>query len=194
MGLFNLLGKKSNSSSNSRDSAYRSSRNSNQYDYKSLERQMAQQQKDLDYQNKLLGEVFEAKSRYEEDGDLDAVIEAFEAAFIKADPPCVSSQCFTLVDYYLKAGQNDKAWRYMNKLYTKFPVYRGRIRNLQAKILKKEKKYSDAIEMYMLCYLIRADGNNIFDKEKFLKTINVCANKLKLDESQRDQIAGIVAR
>lgn len=101
----------------------------------------------LDYQQELINKVNLANAQYEKDGDMDALIKVYEMAFYEADPPCASSQNLKLVDYYLKSNSNDKAWEYLNFLYLGSYAPKEKIRFLQAKILKKEKKYLDAIDM-----------------------------------------------
>lgn len=146
----------------------------------------------LDFQNRLLSRVNAAQQRFREDGDLDAVIKELEYAFIEADPPCKTSQNMDLVNYYLKAGQNDKAWGYLNRLLQRQDAPLKDIRFAQARLLKKEKKWADAIEMYMLGYLAKSEWNNTFQEEMFIKDIKSSANKLGWDDTIISKLAGIV--
>lgn len=147
----------------------------------------------LNYQNALLERVNAAQERYKKDNDLDAVIKELEFAFIESDPPCRTSQCMDLVKYYSKAGQNNKAWSYLNHLLMKKAASLESIRFEQAKLLKKEKKWADAIEMYMLGYL--ASTNRIaFPKEKFIKDVKSSANKLGWDDNTVNRLAQIIEK
>ena len=146
----------------------------------------------LDRQDALLKFVFNAEDRYNKDGDLNAVIEDLEYAFIESKSPC-KAHCLDLVNYYCKAGQNDKAWGYLNLLYMERRIDPMFIRFEQAKILKKEKRWADAVEMYMLGYLAKCDRTN-FKKELFIKDIKSSANKLGWDDSIMNSLAQILEK
>ncbi len=146
----------------------------------------------LDYQNALLSRVNKAQAKYKQDGDLEAVIKELEYAFIESNPPCSTSQNLDLADYYIKAGQYDKAWGYLNHLYRYQQAPINKIRFAQAKVLKKEKKWSYAIEMYMLGYLAKSEWNNTFQKEMFVKDIKSCVNKLNWDEDKVEYLCYLI--
>lgn len=59
-------------------------------------------------------------------------------------------------------------------------------------IFKKEKRYAYSIEMYMLSYLHKNHWNHIFQYDMFLKDIKLPANKLNLNNIQRDYLARLV--
>ena len=144
----------------------------------------------LDYQNSLIDKVNEANEQYKD--DINKLIEVYEFAFYKSDPPCASSQNLKLVDMYLKTNQNDNAWGYLNFLYAGNHAPKEKIRFLQAKILKKENKHIDAIEMFMLGHLKNSEWNNTFQKDIFLKDIAPSANKLKWNSEKREYLAYLV--
>lgn len=146
----------------------------------------------LDRQDALLRFVSKAEDRYNKDGDLNAVIEDLEYAFIESNPPC-KAHCLDLVNYYCKAGQNDKAWGYLNLLYMERRIDPMFIRFEQAKILKKEKRWADAVEMYMFGYLAKCDRTD-FKKEMFIKDIKSSTNKLGWDESLVNRLAQILEK
>ena len=158
--------------------------------------------KQQDNQNKLLAQVNAARAKYKKDGDLDAVIAVFEDAFWKADPPCTSSQSIDLVGFYLKAGQNDKAWAYLSYLYHqwmndyaagKASLYDAYpIRDQQARIVKKEKRYAYAIGLYMQAHLLKSSWNDTFQKELFLKAIQPCVNKLQWEADVPEYLAYLI--
>lgn len=164
----------------------------------SLERQMyinndmgCRDTKDhLDYQDALLSRVNAANEKYKKDGNLNALISEYEFAFRTSKPSCASSQNLKLADFYMEAGMNDKAWRYLNQLYSTGEAPKDKIRFKQASLLKKEKRYAYAIEMYMLGYLYKHTWN----KEMFLKDISSSANKLSLSDNQREFLASLVER
>ena len=181
MSIFNLFGKKTNKSFNKeiREEMYRN----NTMGYRDNTDK-------LNYQQVLLDRINAASAQYKQDHDLDAVIKEFEYAFITSDPPCKSSQNMKLVDFYIKAGQNDKAWGYLNKLIVTKEAPIENVRFAQARILKKEKKYVDALEMCLLGnYNKYSFNDNVFDKD-----IKTYANKLKLNQDQMDYLKYLVTQ
>lgn len=73
----------------------------------------------LKHQQKLTDLMNSALERYKKDKDLDKIIKVYEKIFIEADPPCESSKDVDLAKYYIRTGQNDKAWGYLNLLLTR---------------------------------------------------------------------------
>lgn len=110
-------------------------------------------QDSLKYQDKLLDRLAKAEKKYEKDKNLDALIKEYEYLFIICQPSCCSSHIIKLPDLYMKAGQSDKAWGFLNRLLQTKEAELHKIRFEQAKILTKEKKYADAILMHLLGYL-----------------------------------------
>lgn len=90
------------------------------------------------HQQKLTDLMNTALERYKKDKDLDKIIKVYEKIFIEADPPCESSKDVDLAKYYIRAGQNDKAWSYLNLLLTRPRSNEKKIREQQIRILKKE--------------------------------------------------------
>ena len=149
-------------------------------------------QADLEYQNKLLDRVNAAREKYKEDKDLEKAIEEYEFAFVKSNPPCLTSQDIDLADLYMKAGQNDKAWGYLNQLMMRRTSPDPHIRFMQAKILKKEEKYAYAIEMFALGYYYKSIPNMAFQEDKFQKDIASSVKKLGWDQEKVNGIIKIV--
>lgn len=147
---------------------------------------------ELDRQNRLLSRYWAAVSKYKEDNNLNVLIAECEDLFIKEDPPCRTSQCTKLVNYYMKAGLNDKAWGYLNLLHSTGRLDTESVRYDQARILRKEKKYADAIEKFMVSYLMKSKRIGEFQKEKFLKDISSCANRLHLTDDHREYLAYLI--
>ena len=187
MGLFDRFKSKQKTKTPSREEIEREMYEKNLWGYKD--------KKDaIDYQNVLLARVNRAQAQYKADGDLNAVIRELEFAFIQSDPPCKTSQNMSLVDYYLKAGLRDKAWGYLNMRVSKNQAPLEKIRFAQARILKSEKKYSYAIEMYACGHLAKSAFNNTFQKDMFLRDIQSCANKLKWDDDKREYVAYLIQK
>lgn len=148
---------------------------------------------DLSEQDRLLEIVLKAREQYSIDGDCVKAIAAYEKVMLHPTVP-LNSNTHTafLVDLYMKAGQNDKAWGFLSSLIGTGRLPIEKIRNYQAKILKKENKHKDAIEMIMLEYLAKAKWNSTFDREAFLKAIKPSTNKLKTDDSFAVELSGII--
>ena len=161
---------------------------------------------ELEHQNRLLDDVLKAREEYSEDGDITKAIDALEEAIIKAEPPLLMASGHTifLIDLYKKSGQNDKAWGLLNSCIMDAAKYEGRerlaldkVRTEMAKILKSEKKYSAAVEMYLLAYLHDAAAATTtqqadnFEK-RFRKNIKPCVSKLKWDEDVVSDLIEIV--
>lgn len=177
MGLFDIFRKNTDISKNVQQELY----NKNLYGCRDIK-------DSLSYQDKLLSLVNDASERYEQDHDLDAVIKAFEQAFVEADQPCKSSQNMKLADYYIKAGLNDKAWGYLNKLQLTSEAPLEKIRFAQSRILKKKKKYINALEYCLMGHFNKYS----FNENVFYKDLMSYSNKLNLDYSQISYLKQII--
>ena len=133
-----------------------------------------------------------AQAAYEKDGDINKLISVYESALIDGKVFLYSqSLALELVSLYKKAGLNDKAWSYTNYMLMKgFPA-EWKVYQEQAKLLKSEKKYLEAVRAYMHMYHFKDSYG--FNREKFLKDINVCAKKLGWDEEKKNRVADVVA-
>ena len=147
----------------------------------------------LDYQNKLLDAVNNATAQYSNDNDLDAIIKAYEHAFIEANPPCHSSQNLKLVGFYVKKGELNKAWGYLNRLQSTQEAPTEKIRNEQFRILKKEKRFIPALDMLMGEHLLTYSNQTSFNRDRFLKEAGVCTRALKWDEGVLNDMADMLA-
>ena len=148
---------------------------------------------ELKEQDRLLKIALDARERYREDGDCEKAIAAYEKVMLQSDPPLKShAHTMFLVDLYIKSGQNDKAWGFLNSLTGTDRLPIEKIRGYQAKILKKENKHKEAIEMIMLEYLAKSEWNRTFDRESFVKAIKPSLNKLKLDTTFAEELSDIV--
>lgn len=149
---------------------------------------------DLEHQEKLLASVWEAREQYKTDSDIDKLISVYEYALITSKPPLKSdTHTMYLADLYIKSGQNDKAWGYLNSILFSHSELTGKIRYAQCKVLKKEKKYVDAMQMLMLSYLFNSKWNNTFRDTAFVKDATPIANKLKWDSEKIDILAQIIS-
>lgn len=148
---------------------------------------------DLDEQDRLLKILIEAREQYSADGDCGKAIAAYEKVMLHPAVP-INSNTHTsfLVDLYLKAGQNDRAWGFLNSLIGTDRLPIERIRGYQAKILSKENKHKDALEMLMLEFLAKAARSMTFNNEAFLKAIKPSIKKMKLDDTFANDLSNLI--
>ena len=119
---------------------------------------------DLAHQDKLLKTVIQAKEDYKVDNDINKLIVAYEYAMVKATPPLKNAQyhAMYLADLYIKTNQFDKAWDYLITISLPYMDITHKIRFAQCKILKKEKRFIDAMITLMEGHLFKAQINSIF--------------------------------
>ena len=147
----------------------------------------------LDSQNEMLDRLSAAKQQYKVDNNLTRLISVYEELFVNSKPYLKSSQELDLANLYIKAGKNDKAWGYLNLLLSRGESPKHKIYSEQARILKKENKYEEAVRTYMLCHLYKAESG-AYNQEAFLKDINVCVKKLKWSDAKVKRMTDILAR
>ncbi len=132
----------------------------------------------IDYQNRLISMANSAVAEYNQDGNTEKLISVYEHVFIECNPPLASSQNMKLVKLYVQTGQNDKALSFLNRLENTHQAPLEKIRLEQARILKKENKYSEAMEKYALGYLAKSKWNCTFQSDVFIKDAKTTAKKL----------------
>jgi tetratricopeptide (TPR) repeat protein len=97
---------------------------------------------------------------------------------------------FILADIYYRNNMLDDCWKYLNFLFTEFPNVQDKTRAMQAKILKKEKKYIDGLVMKMSSMLIRYTKVSYKpSQEKINKELNAFIKKAKLEDKRSDILA-----
>ena len=113
---------------------------------------------------------------------------------IEAKPPLKNAQSHTmyLAELYIKNNQNDKAWDYLNSILLSHIDLTHKIRFLQCKILKKEKRFVDAMIMLMMGHLFKAQINATFAKDAFIKEATPIANKLGLNNDNVEYLAYLI--
>ncbi|MBC3797151.1 hypothetical protein [Acetobacterium tundrae] len=81
-----------------------------------------------------------------ETGDVQKLIEVYEDVLLN-EGLCFNGKGYyiNLAELYYKTGQLDKAWGYLNKIGVEHPELISKIRDFQSKVLRKEKKYQDAL-------------------------------------------------
>ena len=151
----------------------------------------------LDYQNALLERLNNARDAYKKDKNTEKLISVYEDVLIKAKPALISDSAHvSLAELYIQHRSHDQAWGYLNRLLVDGNAPTEKIRFMQAKILKKESKHEQAIEMYVLGYIDKAsklhEMNYTFQRDMFLKDIGPSANKLKWGDKERKHLADML--
>lgn len=149
---------------------------------------------DLKQQDSLLNSLWKARDEYKSDGDINKLIAVYEYAMIDAKPVLQNAQShvFYLVDLYIKTNQNDKAWGYLESISFEYIHETHKIRMYQFKILKKEKRCTDALIFLMEAYLLKSQFTNTFNKEGFIKDATPVMNKLKWDNSKMEYLSQLI--
>ena len=127
-----------------------------------------------------------------ETGDVDNLIKVYEEILLK-EGICFAGYFhkLNLAELYYKNGQMDKAWGYSNKLGGKEPDLMNRIRDFQVKILKKEKKYTDALLFQLGALFYEIDKNYRPSEEKIEKKLCGLIKKCKM-ESKYNSIKSLI--
>lgn len=94
---------------------------------------------------------------------------------------------FILADIYYKNNMRDECWKYLVFLSTQFPAVIDKTRAMQAKILKKERKYIDALALKMSSMLYRYTKVSCKPSlEKVEKELAVFIKAAKLNHKKSD--------
>ena len=128
-------------------------------------------------EDKQIQRLNDAREKYEKTEEYDRLIAVYEDVFSAPTPWNAASQKLRLVGYYQKNAQWDKAWALLNA------------------ILKDEKKYNEALKMYLLykfndCKSITC-WSDVKEREynAFLKEAQSLAKKAKLDINAVPELA-----
>lgn len=148
----------------------------------------------LEWQDQLIATVQKARAKYEEDKKIDDLIKSYEYVLLEANPPIknIRSLPISLAELCRKNNQNDKAWGYLNSLLLTHADLLDKIRFEQCKILKSEKKYTEAMEMLMCGYLYKSKWNNTFNEKLFTKEATPISNRLKWDSQKIEYLAYLI--
>lgn len=146
----------------------------------------------LKQQDALLQDILSAKTDFK--NQPDKLIPIYEKAFF-AEPPLFNAQSHVvdLCKLYLKTGQNQKCWSFLNLLSLgKHGVPMEKIRYMQGMQLKKEGKHLDAIRSYMASYMYKLEYNQMPQGDKFAKDIKASVKALGWNEDTAGYLFSIV--
>ena len=159
----------------------------------SLQQEIAKQDKDL-------SRLIKAEEAYDNDQDIQKLISVYEDVFITQKSTLGSqSRWFKLVDLYMKAGQNDRAWAWLNQLAIQHPDYMYKIEDKRFRILNKEGRLVDAM-LSLMASIGYSEGNagplayyQAYGKTKFLKAAPTLLKKLKWPTTDLDSLEAMLS-
>ena len=114
-----------------------------------------------------LNRMWKAISKAEE-GDYNYAIEVYKSIIFEEKLGFLGdSHLMRLIDFCYKSQKYDEAWNYLQQYTTMYPHLIYKIISYEIKILKKEKKYTEAIRLLPRLYLYDINGFYIdkFDNE-----------------------------
>ena len=141
-----------------------------------------------------------ADRQFENDNDLEKRIAAYESVFHKKTHWNSFNYCMKLVKMYEDAEKNNKAWSLLNKMVGWFATYPNpvayipKIRKEQFKILKKEKKYDEALRWLLAAHTAFAKNPSEFNSERFIAEAKTTAKGLGMTEAQLQELVEIVQK
>lgn len=149
-----------------------------------------------------IAKLQKADERFEKDGDLNKRIAVYESVLDLSKPLLWNSfnYCLSLVKMYVEADRRDDAWRLLNQMtiaFARFPspeYYTAKVRNEQFKILKKEKKYLDALRMLAVSHVLKTNSpqGSQFDTERFIKEAKTTAKGAGLSQQDLEDLAKMI--
>ena len=142
-------------------------------------------------------ECQKADEQFKIDGDIDKIISVYEKFFTEKTGWSSFNFNLKLAKLYVKAGRNNDAWAYLNKMtyWAMQPdainMDLSKIRFEQFKILKAEKKYKDALINLVLSYVEKGQEMNwsYFNKNKFISDAKTTAKKAGITEVKMNEFA-----
>ena len=162
-----------------------------------LEKTKRKRQADDRMADEQLKRLNTAREEYEKAQEYDKLIAVYEDVFSSPTPWNAASHKLRLVGYYQKCKQWDKAWALLNAILLDYPDEIFRVRRSQYRQLKDEKKYDEALKMYLLykyndCKSITC-WPDVKEREysSFLKEAQSLAKKAKLDTNAIPELADI---
>lgn len=186
MGLFGLFGNNKNKKTQATNN--------------SIEKMMKESAASTAKADAQIAKLQKADERFDKDGDLNKRISVYES-ILDLDQPLLWNSfnyCLSLAKMYVDADRRDDAWRYLNQMYLVFSkdhdYYLWKIRNEQFKILKKEKKYLDALRMLAVSHVLKTNSpqGSQFDIERFIKEAKTTAKGAGLSEEDLEDLAKMI--
>lgn len=164
---------------------------------KKISANLTRMQKEQELADQQIARLNKAREQYGPSKDYDSLIEVYEQVFSEKNSWNTCSHKLKLSEYYLKAGRNNDSWKLLNSLVTEFPNEIARIRKLQYKQLKSEKKYPEALKML---FIYKFDDYKSYTSwqashlEDFKKDAVTLGKKIKLSESDIADLTDILGK
>lgn len=154
----------------------------------------------VEKQNIELTRLVKAEEAYDNDKDVDKLIAEYEDVFITQKSTLNSqSRWFKLVDLYLRTGQKDKAWAWLNQLAIQHPECLSKIEDKRYRILNSEGRLLDAM-LSLMASIGYAEGNNgpmeyyqMYGRNRFLKAAPSLIKKLKWSTNDLNLLEAMLA-
>jgi len=161
----------------------------------------AQLEKELAEQDAILEKRRKAEERYKLDNDIDSLLNFWRSVW--NDGSCFKikgSWLFNYPELLIKEKRYDEAWGALNRLYLEMPNCAGRVRSLQAKVLKAENKHLDeAVFCLMAETLLNLKGvpdpvsqYRNYSKNTFIKKASPIAKKAGFSQDELEYSAYLI--
>ena len=143
--------------------------------------------------------LVKADKEYQSDNDLEKRIRTYESVLLNKTRWNSFNKCMILDDMYLSAGMNDRAWGYLNQMsiwFATYPnpsAYLSKIELARFKILKKEKRYPDALRTLLCYHCCYTDSGLGYRRERFISDAKVIAKKLSISDDRLTELANEAA-
>lgn len=143
-----------------------------------------------------VAEITKAYESVSAGGDINKAIAEIEGILINSRPyGRLHGQAWhkKLLSLYRQAGRDDDAWAHLNWIVVEDPSYLEFVQHERCLILKREKRYVDAMWHLMHEHLIIAmKPYSEFKKERFLKEAQPIANKLGWAGNEPEYLAYLI--
>ena len=162
-----------------------------------LEESKRKRQEEDRVADKQIKQLNDARNKYLSVGEYDKLIAIYEEVFSVPTTWNSASHKLSLVEYYQKIGQNDKAWVLLNSIVVDYPGEAHRVRRSQYRQLKSEKKYLEALKMFFLYKFNDCKSITCWpdvkgrERASFLKEAQILAKKAMLDIDSISELANI---
>jgi len=176
LGLFDIF--KKNKSTNNNNDKNESSKDTNN---SITESNFEDTKKRIEKQDKQILQ-FKKAEEYAKNGKVEKAIDILERIMYEEGLVINGVRWpFILYDIYYKNKMYDKCWQYLNFVLNNFPEHKGKVRERQAKVLKAEKKYKNALILKLSALLIKNKEREYSpSKDKIEKELNIYIKKAKL--------------
>jgi len=179
--LFKKTAKKTNTKSNSLSNAHQNLRDTDA-EFRKLDDYNRKGDKQIDRINK-------AKAKFEGTNNAE-LIKVYDDIIMK-EGMCFNgpSHLMFYLNLLYKENVIDKAWEISNHYTIKYPDLFFNVKEFQVKVLKKEKKYKEAIFHQVLAIIYHNQQYNLLMTDKVDKKIDILLKRSKLEDRKVDIVS-----